>query len=105
MTKLKYYTTAFLERLRANIEEHLEWYYSPDGVVPVVASWGDMRESELVAPALSERLVMNGDRPSSTDVDNALIVHDTLSALTSHQASIERIVGIPVPLRLPEVCC
>ena len=56
----------------------------------MVASIGGVRESTLMAPALSEQLVTEASRPSSTDVENSLIVYAALSGLTSHQASFER---------------
>ncbi len=90
MTNLRYYTTEVVEDLRTRIAEHLDWYYAPQGRPPSVASVGGLRESTLTAPALAERLVTDAGRPSSTDVENALIVYEALSGLTPHQASIER---------------
>ena len=90
MTNLRYYTTQVVEDLRTRIAEHLDWYYEPQGRPPSVAPVGGLRESTLTAPAFAERLVTDAGRPSSTDVENALIVYDALSGLTPHQASIER---------------
>ena len=90
MTNLRYYTTEVVEDLRTRIAEHLDWYYAPQGRPPSDASVGGLRESTLMAPALAERFVTDAGRPSSTDVENALIVYDALSGLTPHQASIER---------------
>ena len=90
MTNLRYYTTEVVENLRTRIAEHLDWYYAPHGNLPLAASVGGLRESTLTAPALAERLVTEAGRPSSTDVENALIVYEALSGLTPHQASIER---------------
>ena len=90
MTNLRYYTTEVLERLRTGIVEHLDWYYSPKGSPPDVASVGGVRESHLAAPALAELLATDAPQPSSTDVENALTVYGALSDLTPHQASIER---------------
>ena len=90
MTNLRYYTAEVVEDLRTRIGEHLDWYYAPRGRPPAVALVGGVRESSLTAPAIAERLVIETGRPSSTDVDNALIVYEALSGLTLHQASIER---------------
>lgn len=90
MTRLRYFTSEILEDLRVNIPDRLEWYYAPQGAPPGVALVGGVRESRLEAPALSEYLVTNTARPSSTDADNALVVYEALSKLTPHQASIER---------------
>ena len=49
-----------------------------------------VRESRLPAPKLTDRLRINESNPSETDVDNALVVYQSLSRLTPHQASIER---------------
>ena len=90
MTNLRYYTTEVVEDLRTRIAEHLDWYYEPQGRPPSATSVGGLRESTVTAPALSEQLVTDAGRPSSTDVENALIVYRALSRLTPHQASIER---------------
>ena len=90
MANLRYYTTEVVEGLRTRIAEHLDWYYAPEGRHPAAALVGGVRESGLAAPALVERLVTEAGRPSSTDVENALIVYESLSGLTPHQASIER---------------
>ena len=90
MTRLRYFTTEILEDLRVNIANRLDWYYAPHGDPTGVALVGGVRESRLEAPALSEQLVTNAARPSSTDADNALVVYEALSKLTPHQASIER---------------
>ena len=90
MINLRYYTTEAVETLRIRIAEHLDWYYEQEGRSPSVPLIGGVRESRLAAPALAEQLVTDTGRPSSTDVDNALIVYEALSGLTSHQASIER---------------
>ena len=90
MAKLRYYTTEVVDDLRTRIAERLDWYYAPQGRPPLVASVGGLRESTLAAPALAERLVTDAGRPSSTDVENALTVYESLLGLTSHQASIER---------------
>ena len=90
MTNLKYYTTEVLEDLRMKIAEHLDWYYATEGSPPGVALLGSVRESRIAAPALAEQLVVDAVRPSSTDAENALIVYQALSGLSSHQASIER---------------
>ena len=90
MINLRYYTTEVVEGLRTRIAEHLDWYYAPQGRPPPAASVGGLRESTLTAPALDEQLVTDVARPSSTDVENALIVYEALSELTPHQASTER---------------
>ncbi len=90
MTTLRYYTAEALELLRVKIAGNLDWYYDPNGPPPDVALVGGVRESRLSAPALAEQLVVDVAQPSSTDAANALVVYKTLSELTSHQASIER---------------
>ena len=81
MANLTYYTTEVVEDLRTRIAEHLDWYYAPQGRPPSAASVGGLRESTLTAPALAERLVTEAGRPSSTDVENALIVYEALSRI------------------------
>ena len=90
MTKLRYYTSETLEHLRQTIISRLDWYYAPTGPLPSSASLGSMRESQLAEPMLADKLILDTKQPSKTDVDNALLVYDALSGLTSHQASIER---------------
>ena len=89
MTQLRYYASETVERLRSTVAERLDWYYAPQNHRSKLPFDG-MRESKLAAPALSNRLTMDDKRPSSTDVENALIVYEALSDLTPHQASIER---------------
>lgn len=90
MTNLRYYTTEVVENLRARIADHLDWYYAPEGRPPAMASIGGIRESNLTAPDLNHQLAIDENRPSSTDVVNALVVYRALSELTPHQGSIER---------------
>ena len=90
MTRLRYYTSKALEELRRTIADHLDWYYAPTGPTPVFISSTEVRESRLAAPALADRFVLDTEQPSMTDVDNALLVYESLSELTPHQASIER---------------
>ena len=92
MTRLRYFTSKALEELRRTIADHLDWYYAPSGDSPAFIPTTEIRESRLEAPGLAERLVIIDEKqPSRTDVDNALLVYDALSELTSHQASIERL--------------
>ena len=88
MTRLRYFTADTLESLRRTVPDRLDWYYGPNSGPP--PEFGDFRESKLEAPALGDRLVIDAERPSATDVDNALRVYEALSGLTPHQASIER---------------
>ena len=89
MTQLRYYASETVEMLRSTIAERLDWYYAPANHRPNLPFNG-VRESKLAAPALSDQLAMDDKLPSSTDVENALIVYEALSDLTPHQASIER---------------
>ena len=90
MMKLRYYTSEALEHLRQTIIDRLDWYYAPTGPLSSNGPLGGMRESQLVAPMLSDQLILDTKQPSKTDVDNALLVYSALSELTPHQASIER---------------
>ena len=89
MTWLRYYTVDALENLRATVADRLDWYYAPEGDLPL-PSIGGFRESKVRIPTLQDRLETNAERASATDVQNALVVYQALSGLTSHQASIER---------------
>ena len=91
MTQLRYFTSKALEELRRTIADHLDWYYAPSGAFPAFIPTTEVRESRLEVSGLAERLVMAASHPSGTDVDNAILVYDALSELTSHQASIERL--------------
>ncbi len=90
MPNLRYYTSAVVEDLRTRVAEHLDWYYAPEGSPFSVAPVGGVRESSITAPKLAGLLAVNEERPFATDVENALAVYEALSALTPHQASIER---------------
>ena len=89
MTHLRYYTTDALENLRRTVTDRLDWYYAPVGELPLT-SLGGFRESKVEAPVFADRLIIDDKRPSDTDAENALIVYNSLSDLTPHQASIER---------------
>ena len=89
MTNLRYYTTDALENLRRTVADRLDWYYAPVRELPLT-SLGGFRESKVEAPAFADRLIIDDKRPSDTDAENALIVYNSLSDLTPHQASIER---------------
>jgi len=91
MAQLRYYTSHAVDRLRREAAVNLDWYYSPNGPPPADSVSADTRESRLEAPALADKLVMDGRAPSETDADNALIVYQALSDLTPHQASMERL--------------
>ena len=89
MTQLRYFSLRTLEKLRSTVVDRLDWYYTPGEERPSFALT-DSRESKLPAPGLADRLAMDPKRPSATDVDNALTIFESLSGLTPHQASIER---------------
>ena len=89
MTHLRYYTTDALENLRRTVADRLDWYYAPLREL-LLTSLGGFRESKVEAPAFADRLSIDDKRPSDTDAENALIVYNSLSDLTPHQASIER---------------
>ena len=90
MTQLQYFTAEVLEELRRTISGRLDWYYSPDRDLQAFVPPTGVRNSHLAAPVLAESLRTDTKQPPSTDVDNALTVHASLSNLTVHQASIER---------------
>ena len=91
MTKLRYYTTDAIEELRINVADNLDWYYKPEGSPPQATMPNDTRQSKIVAPALDGQLKMDSRKPAQTDVANAIIVFKSLSDLTPHQASFERL--------------
>ena len=90
MTQLLYYTSEALEELRRQIPQHLDWYYGVANAQPPVMSANGVRESRLKAPELAGQLAVDVNRPSTSDIDSALVVYKALSDLTPHQASIER---------------
>ena len=90
MTNIRYYTSEALEQLRNSVDDNLDWYYSPNGVLPVALSPSGVREAKMPAPSLAGNLTVGERQPSDSDVDNALLVFGELSQLTPHQASIER---------------
>ena len=90
MTKIRYYTSEALEQLRNSVDNNLDWYYAPNGVLPAAVSPNGVREASLPAPTLAESLKVDDKQPPASDVDNALLVFKELSGLTPHQASIER---------------
>ena len=90
MTSLQYYTLGALEELRARVRDNLDWYFNPDGPLPVTIPPSAVRKSRLPNPVLVDLLPAENVQMPETDVDNAVHVHGALSGLTLHQASIER---------------
>lgn len=88
MAQLSYYTSDALEWLRNTIEDHLDWYYIPEGPPPSVPS-GSVRESQLTAPSPECVLETDKKHRPKTDAVNAVTLYAELSSLTRHQASIE----------------
>ena len=91
MTRLRYYTEDALENLRSTVADRLDWYYATEVSSHPVPPVNGVRESQLAAPGLSGQLIMDGNEPPKTDVDNKRVVYKSLSNLTPHQASIERL--------------
>lgn len=90
MTQLRYYTTDALEELRLKVAENLGWYYEPNGAPPQLTALNEIRTTTVSAPNLGGKLEVDMQRPSATDVSNAIAVYEALPGLTPHQASIER---------------
>ena len=91
MTQLLYYTSEALESLRSTVAERLDWYFAPDGACPAKVLPSGVRETRFPVPALADQLSVDAKNPSKSDADNAILVYEALSGLTSHQASIERL--------------
>ena len=91
MPNLRYYTSSIVDDLRREVKRNLAWYYKPTGPPPLAGVNVGVRESNIEAPRLADRLLIDRENPSSNDGANALAVYDALSALTPHQASMERV--------------
>ena len=87
--RLRYCTVDTLENLRSSVPERLDWYYAPGKSIHP-ASFGGFRETSIESPELVDKLVIDDQNPSTTDVSNALVVFEALRDMTPHQASIER---------------
>lgn len=90
MSSIRYYTGESVEMLKAEIADHIDWYYGLSSSAPKIDPIGGIRESLVHMSNLNDRLLSDEKKPPSTDVDNALLVYDALKELTFHQASIER---------------
>lgn len=90
MDRLRYFTTGALESLRETVPDRLDWYYSPEKV-PSTLPVDGFRESRVGFTPFGENLRIDENRPSSTDVDNALTVYQALRDLSPLQASTERL--------------
>ena len=90
MTKIRYYTSEALEQLRNSVDNNLDWYYAPNGVLPAALPPNGVREASLPAPTLAGSLKVDEEQPPASDAENALLAFRELSRLTPHQASIER---------------
>lgn len=90
MNSIRYYTGESVEILKAEIADHIDWYYGLSGSAPKIDPIGGIRESRVNMSNFNDMLLSDEKKPSSTDVDNALLVYNSLEELTFHQASIER---------------
>ena len=86
MTRLSYLTEETVEKLRADVAKHLDWYYSPDTSFHWEPPATAIRDARIDIEPLDERLV----RGSDSDAENALLVYGALPDITPHQASDER---------------
>ena len=90
MPHLKHYTGKALEELRSSVEKHLDWYYNQEGPAPSIEPPGGVRGTQTAYEEFADGLLVNPERRSGSDAQNALAVYGALSVLTPHQASIER---------------
>ena len=97
MSRLRYFTEQSVASIRENVYRHVDEYYALlDSDQPLSFISADRgiqsRMSRLEAPSLRGQL-LDGERGElyPTDVLNALTVHRSLSQLTPHQASDERL--------------
>ena len=93
MTRLKYYTTSAVTRLRDSVEARLDWYYDPRAIVanPLVTSPETVRQSRIDLPKLDGGLILPDGAPGAADQESALKLYDSLRTLTPQQASDERL--------------
>ena len=89
MRTLRYFTSETVESLRASVSERISWYHAPEPALD--EPLGGIRRTSIPEPGLADRLKTDPTNPSGTDGDNALVVYNALSSLTSHQAAIERL--------------
>ena len=89
MTRLKYYTTSAVTRLRDSVEARLDWYYDPRAIVanPLVTSPETVRQSRIDLPKLDGGLILPDGAPGAADQESALKLYDSLRTLTPQQAS------------------
>ena len=88
--RLRYCTVNALEQLKSAVPERLDWYFDP--IYPLTSlPPGGYRESAIEAPELASKLAIVTERPSETDVTNALTVFSSLQNLTPHQAAFQRL--------------
>ena len=89
MARLTYFTEAKIDQLRVEIEDRLEWYYSPKKQRLGTMEGHEFRVSkiEVSIPTLD----MADDQPHRTDLVNSLRVYEAMRSLTRHQASDERL--------------
>lgn len=86
---VRYFTELSVDELRAEIEKRLDWYYSGDG--DLAGGWPESRLASVERNSAVLALDCRKKKPHLRDSENALRVHDHLSALTPHQAAEERL--------------
>lgn len=86
---VRYFTETTVEALRSTVADRLDWYYS-DGEVGN-DSWPESKVAAVSRSSAALTLDCRKKKPHLRDSENALRVHDHLSALTPHQAAEERL--------------
>lgn len=86
MPKLKYCTTKTVAELKRSITANLDWYRDQGEEESLIDDLGH-RETDIEYEEYSGTLLEN----FSDDISNSVLVHNSLKALTPHQASVERV--------------
>lgn len=90
--KLKYHTATTVEKLRAGVEDRLDWYYDPQVRDSSLTVADAARESRLDVDPVGDELMLTaqGDL-GEADARSAMLVYGKLDKLTPQQASDERL--------------
>ena len=91
MPLLLYYTSEAVTELRGQVRDRVAWYFDPSAPMPEFATKNPRRDTKIETAAWSEQLVIDQNTPAHSDAANAILIYETLSELTPHQASEDRL--------------
>ena len=91
MPALQYYTSEAVIELREKVGDRVEWYFDTSAPPIEFSAKAPRRNAKVQTRSWAHNLVIDERAPAQSDAANAVTVYSTLSKLTPHQASEDRL--------------